>query len=544
MHKPAVALGIALSAVLVVGVVAAVTTSSGSPDDAGTVQPPAVTAAAVPDGYQEVDLALLPRDQDALAQLALIAGTVPPAERESRRQAALPGAARAAAAGAQAKALGLTLISTTDTNLVVAGPPDRVDALFGSAPASTSSTATTPETLPKLPSSLTGLVLVAAATDQPTATMHPRNHPDGSLSQAELQRVFGVPADQAPPADDAPTVATLQFSDWHPSDLTAYVRTQHIYDDATYDPVAGGGFTAVGIDGGTSGDFSGAGEVSLDQEAIATMAPGLRQRAYFVPDSNPMGQADALNQVARDAASQRILTVSTSYGSCEADSYTGPNDPLLTVDRNAINNVLAAGVTFFAPSGDDGAVDCKDTHPHQDTVDSPASFPNVVAVGGTTVHTDGRTTTQTGWSGSGGGYSRLFPRPSYQDGAVGRAQRGVPDIAMDADDSTGLEQYDSTPTSDDGCAGSCVGSPVGGTSLAAPLAAAALAATLAAQGATAGVGDIHAALYAAPTGVFTDVLTGHNGGFAAGPGWDPMTGLGAPSWSAFVASLTSRPRGS
>jgi hypothetical protein len=42
---------------------------------------------------------------------------------------------------------------------------------------------------------------------------------------------------------------------------------------------------------------------------------------------------------------------------------------------------------------------------------------------------------------SGGGYSNLFPRPSYQDGlAQAHATRGVPDVAANADSSTVIAQ--------------------------------------------------------------------------------------------------------
>src|SRR5579859_4963134 len=40
---------------------------------------------------------------------------------------------------------------------------------------------------------------------------------------------------------------------------------------------------------------------------------------------------------------------------------------------------------------------------------------------------------------SGGGFSRLFPRPGYQDGIPGsRATRGVPDVSADASGHTGM----------------------------------------------------------------------------------------------------------
>jgi subtilase family serine protease len=48
---------------------------------------------------------------------------------------------------------------------------------------------------------------------------------------------------------------------------------------------------------------------------------------------------------------------------------------------------------------------------------------------------------------SGGGFSSVFARPSYQDGVAGiGAHRGVPDVAADAGDSTGLALINSYPS--------------------------------------------------------------------------------------------------
>lgn len=528
----------ALAALTLAGAVPALASTSARP---ATTTPPATSTGstpprALPAGDQRVSLALAPRDAAGLSRLARTARTLTPAVREARRKAALPGPARATEVADRAVVLGLTVLDTSDTSVSVAGSPALVHTLFGSARANRSSVPTA-QALPDLPPSLTGLVLVAAGGDETRPSHLPRNKPDGSLSQVELQSVYGVPASTTPPTATAPTVATLQFSNWKAADLTSYVKAQHIYGSSSYDPIANGGFSSKVVDGGPT-DSSGSGEVSLDQEAIATMAPSLRQRAYFTGQSDALAQSDAINQVASDASSRHILTLSTSYGNCEADAYDGSNDPTLKADEDAINNLLAAGVTFFAPSGDDGSVDCPDTHPGVNTVDAPAALPNAVAVGGTSVQTGTSGTTQTVWNdgagggATGGGYSTLTTRPAYQNGAVSNAKRGVPDIAMDADPATGLDQYDSTPG---GCGGSCAGSPTGGTSLATPLAVASLASVLASRGATSGVGDIHPLLYAASSASsITDVTSGNNGAFHAGPGWDATTGLGAPRWSSLV----------
>lgn len=534
------AVALAVAALTAGGTLPAVAAPSAHHDAAPSVPPLFHMRAAVPAGFQQVQLALAPRDAAGLAELARIAPSVPAASREQQRLAALAGPERAGQVAAAAQRLGLTLISTTETGVTVAGPPALVRALFGSARANHPDLPTAQD-LPLLPASLRGLVLVASGGDETRPAFRPRAEPrnsaDGSLSQAEIQRVFGVPASQTPPTAGSPVVATLQFSTWNDGDLATYTATNQIYGSASYNPVTSGGYTAVSVDGGTT-DSSGSGEVALDQEAIATMAPGLRQRAYVIPNNSPSGQADAINQVAHDAPGQHILALSTSWGNCEADAYSGPSDPQLAVDEAAVDNAIAAGVTVFAPSGDDGSADCPSTHAGEQ-VDSPASFPQVVAVGGTSVQTANGTTTQTAWSCdggstscSGGGYSTLFPRPSYQDSVVTKDHRGIPDIAMVGDPSTGIDAYDSNAVANGGCGGAC--GPTGGTSLATPLAAAALAAILAQHGQTTGRGDIHPLLYSAPSGAFTDITSGSNGAFSAATGWDAVTGLGAPLWSTLL----------
>jgi subtilase family serine protease len=91
----------------------------------------------------------------------------------------------------------------------------------------------------------------------------------------------------------------------------------------------------------------------------------------------------------------------------------------------------------FGEAGDDGP-------PRQ--VSMPASDPLVLGVGGTTLDAaspagtyHGEIAWNAGTSASGGGYSSLFPRPSYQDGlARAGATRGVPDVAANADASTAM----------------------------------------------------------------------------------------------------------
>jgi subtilase family serine protease len=192
-------------------------------------------------------------------------------------------------------------------------------------------------------------------------------------------------------------------------------------------------------------------------------------------------------------------------------------------------------------------------------VDWPASDPLALAVGGTSLQasrTTGAYLGETAWNlsaaavagsspaASGGGFSRVFPRAAYQDGIAGiGAARGVPDVAADADPSTGM----ALAFSDGGQAHILIGA--GGTSAAAPLWAAVIA--LADQYAGRNLGFVNPALYGIGHSTyyhqaFHDVTTGTNTveagaetitGYQAAPGWDPVTGWGSPNAQILVPLL-------
>ena len=153
------------------------------------------------------------------------------------------------------------------------------------------------------------------------------------------------------------------------------------------------------------------------------------------------------------------------------------------------------------------------------------------------------------WNGgtdaSGGGYSSLFPRPTYQDGvARAGATRGVPDVAANADSATAmaLEYSDGELR------------PATGTSASTPLWAGVIA--LADQQAGQHLGFVNPAIYAIARGpayhrAFHDVVTGDNSvlwptgvfiGYNAGPGWDPVTGWGSPDAQYLVPLLAHAAR--
>ena len=59
--------------------------------------------------------------------------------------------------------------------------------------------------------------------------------------------------------------------------------------------------------------------------------------------------------------------------------------------------------------------------------------------GGTTLTGVSSYVSETAWSGSNGGFSQAYSRPSYQNGKHSNAFRGVPDVAANADPNTGYQ---------------------------------------------------------------------------------------------------------
>ena len=187
-----------------------------------------------------------------------------------------------------------------------------------------------------------------------------------------------------------------------------------------------------------------------------------------------------VDQMISDAPSTNAYIVSDSWGLCE--DALPPS--FLQAESYQLQLAAAAGLSFYAASGDSGSSDCEPLNP-KDTnlvVDDPASQPFVTGVGGTALHSaDGADSTA--WKHGGGGISRTWAQPSYQSGNPHRSYdngtkcgnpagfcRQVPDIALDANPSTGyIIECTSTAS---GCPSGIPWFPIGGTSAGAPLMAA------------------------------------------------------------------------
>jgi subtilase family serine protease len=182
---------------------------------------------------------------------------------------------------------------------------------------------------------------------------------------------------------------------------------------------------------------------------------------------------------------------------------------------------VGTNVVFFASSGDsEGTI-------------YPSASPNVVAVGGTTVTRNPTTMSfvaETAWEDTGGGFSPYEPRPAFQAGVISKvgAQRGVPDVAAVGNPRTGVWVYNSF---DNNYSGQLYAWNIfGGTSVASPLWAGIVNHAGHFSASTAAEETLMYA-NAAVTSDFRDINNGNCGyydGYAAGSGWDPCSGVGAP----------------
>ena len=330
-----------------------------------------------------------------------------------------------------------------------------------------------------------------------------------------------------------------------------------------------------------------AGEEQLDLEAVHTMAPGANL-LYVGATNNGQPLDAALNSVVSQHSADIITN---SYGFAGEALHNGIIKPQVDIQIQA----AAMGISVFYSSGDN-ADETNAVAGATPSPDFPASSPYVTAVGGTSLgvaqdktrlfelgwETAKSTLTSAGtWStpaylyGGGGGTSHTFPQPSYQAGVVpasisqrygGAPMRAVPDVAALGDPTTGMA-VGQTQTFSDGVYYDEY--RIGGTSLSSPLYAGMWALAVQKHGP---YGLANPTLYAAqstsydvtkgqlgayPGAVRVDYANSENGkdGYVYSarwfdgddnltihvrPGYDDVTGVGAPNGAAWLASVSAK----
>jgi hypothetical protein len=269
-------------------------------------------------------------------------------------------------------------------------------------------------------------------------------------------------------------------------------------------------------------------EISLDVEWAHAMAPAAN---IVLVEANSATLSDLFAAVSY--ASTQASVVSMSWGSGE-----------FSTESSYSHYFTTSGVTFVASSGDVGG-----------KTSYPAVDPNVLAVGGTTLTLDSSNgiSSESAWSSGGGGSSTKLSRPSYQTNyfnsgglksltttQLNNGKRLSPDVAYDANPSSGISVYDSTPYL--GLSGWL---EFGGTSVGAPQWAALVSIVdqnRVLNGQTSlSTSGLMKALYSPSTysSNFHDITTGKAGINKAGTGYDLATGLGSPNAANIVANLAS-----
>ncbi len=227
--------------------------------------------------------------------------------------------------------------------------------------------------------------------------------------------------------------------------------------------------SSVSVDGGANtpnGNADSAdGEVVLDIEVAAAIAPKAKIVVYFTGNTS-QGFLDAITQAVHDTVNKPSV-ISISWGGPESN-WT---DQAFQQFDQAFQDAATLGVTITVAAGDNGSSDgVNDGSPH---ADFPASSPNVLACGGTSLKASSTTIiSEVVWNdgtdggATGGGVSDHFLLPAYQNDAgvppaadsTKNVGRGLPDVAADADPNTGYSvRVDGQNTE------------VGGTSAVAPL---------------------------------------------------------------------------
>ncbi|KAF7295211.1 Family S53 protease-like protein [Mycena indigotica] len=361
--------------------------------------------------------------------------------------------------------------------------------------------------------------------------------PNNSITPACLQALYRIPTTAATQENNALLVTGYEEQWAEIDDLQAFMKQFR----PDYSAGSNQTFLRLAIDGGTNPQFpNSAGiEAQLDIEYTAGVATGVPLQFLTVGGFDfPTALLDTTTFLASDPFPPTVMT--TSYGDNEENF--GPS--LATKICDGYAAATARGISVLFASGDGGV-----NGGHDDGFDCglfipvfPASCPYLTSVGSTIGFSP-----EVAVNFTGGGFSNVFPQPSYQSEAVAaffktipanstgdfnRTGRGYPDMS--------LQGWNFLITAD-GTTGD-----VSGTSASSPSAAAIISLVndqLIAAGKPP-LGFLNPFIYANPS-AFNDIKIGHNSGFDcdestqafdAAAGWDPLSGMGTPDYERLLAA--------
>lgn len=442
----------------------------------------------------------------------------------------------------------------TRVGAALAGLAIAAGALVAAGPAAATTTAATGLMVPAIGAHPDYVVAGRATGHSQDVTFNCQvTTPAGCYGPKQIRAAYGVDTlAQRYGADGAGSTIVI---------IDAFSSPTIVHDLHTFDSLFGlpdPQFTQIAPDGLTpfdpadSNQVGWAGEITLDVEWAHAIAPKANITLVLAKSNN---DADILSATRYAVEHHLGQVISQSFGEAEQCM-----DPDLVRQQHALfAKAVRQGITLFASSGDEGAAlpTCDNTSFFK-AASTPATDPNVTAVGGTMLVANGTTGAydhEAVWNepdfavAGGGGYSVLYGTPAYQRPLHLRT-RGVPDISYSAAIIGGvLGVWSSSGQGPD------MVFRFGGTSAGSPQWAGLIA--LADQiGTTHSLGAINDDLYRLARGSqygdrFHDVLQGDNTfhgeditvpGFAATPGWDAASGLGTPRADVLIPKLVHATR--
>ena len=311
------------------------------------------------------------------------------------------------------------------------------------------------------------------------------------LSPATIKSAYGFPTSSTAGAGKTIAIVDAYDDPTAEGDLGVF-SSQYGLPACT---TANGCFRKVDQAGGKRYPRSNSGwalEISLDIQWAHAIAPGAH---ILLVEAKTNSFTNLL--AAEDYAKTHAQYVSNSWGGGE---FSG--------ESSYDSHFSQSGVSFFVSAGDAGL-----------PAEYPSASPNVISVGGTTLHFSGGSfSSETGWTDGGGGCS------SYENATTAQApfastrcsngRRATPDVSLDADPASGVSVYDSTTYS-----GQKGWWTVGGTSASSPMWA----------GRAADAGAVVSSAYVYGSSItYRDITSGNNGAPCL-TGYDLCTGRG--SWT-------------
>ena len=341
----------------------------------------------------------------------------------------------------------------------------------------------------------------------------------GGLTPAALHEAYGLPSETAASASQTIGIVDAYDDPTAEADLAVYDRAFGLPECTT----ANGCFRKINQSGKASPKPPRNGEWATEISLDVQMAHAICQTCKILLVEATSETWGNLGAAVNAAVSAGATEVSNSYGGAESGSYSGLSTPYY--DHPGVVVTVSSGDCGYYNQGCEGSA----------AADFPASAPNVVAVGGTSLSKGSGGWTSTVWNNGGSGCSHVFTARLWQSTAENFSASGcgtgrsVADIAAVGDPYTGVDVYDSTPAG----SGASTGWGVwGGTSAASPI----VAAEFALGGGARSVGYPSATIYShvGESASLYDVVSGTNGSCSgatackAAAGYDGPTGVGSP----------------